>query len=59
MKDCPVVDPHPRHPDPVDPKKSDMQPYGRNAGQQLAGTQMSATQLRRGGLVMTRTRRKR
>jgi len=54
MKDCPVMDPNPRHPDPVDPNKSDLLPVGRNAGQNLSGTQMSATQLRRGGMINTR-----
>ena len=54
MTDRPVVDPDPRHPDPVDPDKSDMLPAGRSAGQSLSGTQASATQLRRGGLVRTR-----
>jgi hypothetical protein len=58
MKDCPVMDPCPRHPDPVDPAKSDMLPYGRHAGQNLSGTQMSATQLKRGGLVRARHIRK-
>lgn len=52
MLDTPVLDPTRR--DPVDPAVSDMLPHGRNAGQSLAGTQASATQLRRGGLVRTR-----
>lgn len=47
----PWTDPNPKRPDPVDSSKSDMLPGGRNAGQQLSGTQMSATQLRRGGLA--------
>ena len=51
MRDCPVLDPIPTNRDPVDPNVSDMQPYGRCAGQQLCGTQMSVTQLRRGGLI--------
>ena len=67
MHSSPWSDPDPKRPDPVDANKSDMLPDGRNAGQWLGGTQMSATQLRRGGLVMTRgvatvrqqTRRKR
>ena len=54
MRDCPVMDPDPRRPDPVDPDKSDLLPAGRNAGQDLCGTQMSATQLRRGGMIRTR-----
>lgn len=52
--DTPWCDPNPKHPDPVKAGMSDMLPIGRNAGQQLAGTQMSATQLRRGGLIKTR-----
>ena len=51
MHSCPVMDPDPKRSDPVDPNKSDMLPYGRNAGQNLTGTQMSVTQLRRGGLI--------
>ena len=54
MHSTPWEDPDPRHPDPVDPNTSDMLPNGRNAGQILTGTQCSATQLRRGGLVDSR-----
>ena len=50
MRLNPVRDPDPKHPDPVDPDKSDMLPYGRHAGQQLSSTQGSATQLTRGGM---------
>jgi hypothetical protein len=49
--DCPIYDPDPKRRDPVDPSISDMMPNGRNAGQNLTGTQMSVTQLRRGGLL--------
>ena len=45
-------DPTPRR-DPVDPNKSNMLPYGRNAGQSLPSTQASATQILRGGMVQT------
>ena len=58
MRDCPVMDPNPRRPDPVDPNKSDLLPNGRHTGQNLSGTQMSATQLRRGGMIKTRRIRK-
>lgn len=54
MHDCPVQDPDPRRPDPVDASVSDMLPNGRHAGQNLCGTQMSVTQLRRGGLIRPR-----
>ena len=47
----PWTDPNPKRPDPVDASKSDMLPSGRHAGQNLPGTQGSATQLRRGGLA--------
>ncbi len=53
----PWTDPNPKRPDPVDANKSDMLPGGRNAGQWLGGTQMSTTQLRRGGLAMFRNRK--
>ena len=52
MHDRPVLDPTRR--DPVDAAVSDMLPHGRNAGQSLPGTQASATQLRRGGMVRAR-----
>lgn len=51
MHTKPWTDPNPKRPDPVDASKSDMLPSGRHAGQQLSGTQMSATQLRRGELA--------
>lgn len=54
MNKRPVSDPTPGHGDPADPTVSNMQPYGRNAGQHLPGTQASGTQLRRGGMVKTR-----
>ncbi len=51
MRARPWADPNPQRPDPVDASKSDMLPAGRNAGQNLPGTQGSATQMRRGGLA--------
>ena len=50
--DVPVTDPDPDNPDPVDPEVNDMDaPGGQKAGQNLPGTQGSATQERRGGLA--------
>lgn len=47
-----IVDPDPANPDPVDPNVNNMaDPTGEGAGQNLPGTQGSATQERRGGLV--------
>lgn len=47
-----VVEPDPAHPDPVDPDKNDLKsPDGKGAGQDLPGTQASATQLRRAKLL--------
>ena len=50
--DAPVTDPDPANPDPVDPTVNNMaDPTGDGAGQNLPGTQGSATQMRRGGLA--------
>lgn len=50
---APVVDPEPPA-DPVNPETNDLQdPTGKGAGQDLTGTQGSATQLERGGLTDT------
>ena len=47
-----VVDPDPANPDPVSPDVNDLgDPTGEGAGQDLTGTQGSATQLRRGDLA--------
>ncbi len=47
-----MADPDPANPDPVDPNKNDLKsPDGNGAGQDLPGTQASATQLRRAKLV--------
>jgi len=47
-----VVDPDPANPDPVDPTVNDMDDAtGKGAGQDLQGTQGSATQMRRGDLA--------
>lgn len=52
--DPPVSDPDPDNPDPVDPEVNDMgDPTGKGAGQNLTGTQGSATQMRRGGIART------
>lgn len=52
MADAAVVDPDPANPDPVDPTENNMaDPTGNGAGQNLPGTQGSATQMRRGGLA--------
>lgn len=54
MAEAAVEDPDPDNPDPVDPDVNDMgDPTGEGAGQNLPGTQGSATQLRRGGLADT------
>ena len=47
-----VVEPDPANPDPVDPNENNMRsPDGNGAGQDLPGTQASATQLRRAKLI--------
>lgn len=47
-----VGDPDPDHPDPVNPDVNDLKsPDGKGAGQDLPGTQASATQLRRAKLL--------
>jgi len=52
--DAPVRDPDPANPDPVNPKVNDMDDStGNGAGQNLPGTQGSATQMRRGDLART------
>ena len=52
MADAAVVEPDPANPDPVDPTVNDLQsPDGNGAGQDLTGTQGSATQMRRGDLA--------
>ena len=49
---APVVDPDPSNPDPVNPQVNNMaSPDGNGAGQELPGTQGSATQMRRGDLA--------
>ena len=50
--DTPVVDPDPAHPDPANPTVNNMgDSTGEGAGQNLPGTQASATQMREGGLA--------
>ena len=50
--DVPVTDPDKDNPDPANPDVNDMDaPGGQHAGQNLPGTQGSATQMRRGGLA--------
>ena len=52
--DAPVSDPDPANPDPVNPNVNDMDdPTGNGAGQNLPGTQGSASQMRRGDLART------
>ena len=52
--EAPVSDPDPANPDPVNPNVNDMDdPTGKGAGQNLPGTQGSATQMRRGDLART------
>ncbi len=47
-----VEDPDPANPDPVNPEVNDLaDPTGKGAGQNLPGTQGSATQMRRGDLA--------
>ena len=51
---APVSDPDPNNPDPVEPTVNDLgDPTGEGAGQNLPGTQGSATQMRRGDLAET------
>ena len=52
MADAAVVEPDAANPDPVDPDVNNLKsPDGKGAGQDLPGTQASATQLRRAKLV--------
>lgn len=52
LADAPVSDPDPANPDPVNPEVNDMgDSTGNGAGQNLPGTQGSATQMRRGDLA--------
>lgn len=56
MNKRPISDPSPARGDPVNPNVNNMgDATGRGAGQHLPGTQGSMAQLRRGGLIKTRT----